>query len=109
MAEFTHSTGYFRNLMEKLFVYGTLQDSHVQHSLLGREILGQTDSLQGYSINFVLLPPYPVAMPDDNGQIDGQILDLSTDELEKLEIITEITGAKRGKIYIFKEYTKLFK
>jgi len=31
------------------------------------------------------------------------------DELEKLEIIKEITGAKRGKIYIFKEYTKLFK
>ncbi|GAB5492822.1 MAG: hypothetical protein Phog2KO_30370 [Phototrophicaceae bacterium] len=71
--------------MEKLFVYGTLQDSHVQHSLLGREILGQTDCLQGYSINFVLLPPYPVAMPDDNGQVDGQILDLSTNELEKLD------------------------
>lgn len=31
------------------------------------------------------------------------------DELEKLEILTEITGAKRGKIYLFKEYTKLFK
>lgn len=30
------------------------------------------------------------------------------DELEKLEILTEITGAKRGKIYLFKEYTKLF-
>ncbi|MEO9258640.1 MAG: Fic family protein [Crocinitomicaceae bacterium] len=31
------------------------------------------------------------------------------DELEKLEILTEITGGKRGKIYLFKEYTKLFK
>ena len=30
------------------------------------------------------------------------------DELEKLEILTEITGAKRGKIYLFREYTKLF-
>ncbi|MBU2928754.1 Fic family protein [Winogradskyella psychrotolerans] len=29
--------------------------------------------------------------------------------LEKLEILTEITGAKRGKIYLFREYTKLFK
>lgn len=29
-------------------------------------------------------------------------------ELERLEIITEITGAKRGKIYLFREYTKLF-
>lgn len=31
------------------------------------------------------------------------------EELEKLEIINEITGAKRGKIYLFREYTKLFK
>ncbi len=30
------------------------------------------------------------------------------DELEKLKIITEITGAKRGKLYLFSEYTKLF-
>ncbi len=31
------------------------------------------------------------------------------DELEKLEILNEITGAKRGKIYLFRNYTKLFK
>jgi len=31
------------------------------------------------------------------------------EELEKLEILTEITGGKRGKIYLFREYTKLFK
>ena len=30
------------------------------------------------------------------------------DELEKLEIIQEISGAKRGKYYLFNEYTKLF-
>lgn len=30
------------------------------------------------------------------------------DELENLEIIKEITGAKRGKIYMFRDYTKLF-
>lgn len=30
------------------------------------------------------------------------------DELESLEIIKEITGAKRGKIYMFSDYTKLF-
>ena len=31
------------------------------------------------------------------------------EELEKLEILTEITGGKRGKIYLFREYIKLFK
>ena len=31
------------------------------------------------------------------------------EELEKLEILKEITGAKRGKTYLFKEYIDLFK
>ena len=31
------------------------------------------------------------------------------DEMESLGIINEITGAKRGKLYLFKEYVKLFK
>jgi Fic family protein len=31
------------------------------------------------------------------------------DDLERLQIITEITGAKRGKIYLFKDYASLFK
>lgn len=30
------------------------------------------------------------------------------DELEKLEIIEEITGGKRGKLYLFRDYIKLF-
>lgn len=30
-------------------------------------------------------------------------------DLQELGILTEITGAKRGKIYMFKEYTELFK
>ncbi len=31
------------------------------------------------------------------------------DELEKLEILKEVTGAKRGKYYLFSGYTELFK
>jgi len=30
-------------------------------------------------------------------------------ELESLKIIREITGAKRGKLYVFAEYLNLFK
>ena len=30
------------------------------------------------------------------------------DELENLGIIKEITGAKRGRIYMFRDYTSLF-
>lgn len=31
------------------------------------------------------------------------------DDLEKLEIIQEVTGGKRGKLYMFRDYIKLFK
>ena len=31
------------------------------------------------------------------------------DDLEKLDILKEVTGAKRGKYYLFSDYTKLFK
>lgn len=31
------------------------------------------------------------------------------EELVNIDVLNEITGAKRGKIYIFKEYTKIFK
>jgi Fic family protein len=31
------------------------------------------------------------------------------DDLEKLDILKEVTGAKRGKYYLFGDYTKLFK
>jgi Fic family protein len=31
------------------------------------------------------------------------------EELEKLKILVEISGAKRGKLYMFKDYTNLFK
>jgi Fic family protein len=30
-------------------------------------------------------------------------------DLEELEILTEVTGSKRGKIYVFKKYLDLFK
>lgn len=30
------------------------------------------------------------------------------EELENLDILKEITGRKRGKLYVFKDYTKLF-
>jgi hypothetical protein len=31
------------------------------------------------------------------------------EELERLEILVEVTGGKRGKLFLFREYIKLFK
>lgn len=71
--------------MEKLFVYGTLQDVLVQQSLIGRIVRGVPDTLNGYTIHLDLMPPYPVAMPAKNSSIQGQILNVSSDELAKLD------------------------
>lgn len=71
--------------MERLFVYGTLQDSQIQETLIGRSLSGIGDSLQGYQINHLLMSPYPVAIPKNEGIIEGQILEVTTNELEKLD------------------------
>lgn len=72
--------------MERLFSYGTLQDTKVQLSLIGRELDGKTAILQGYIINHLLMPPYPVAMPDDNASTEGQVFDITQEELQRLDI-----------------------
>ena len=72
--------------MEQLFVYGSLQDPVVQDTLIGRTIEGQADTLLGYRINMTLMPPYPVALPAHNHPIDGLILQVSAEELIKLDV-----------------------
>lgn len=71
--------------MIDLFVYGTLQDHMVQQSLIGRTIDGAKDTLEDYTINTVLMPPYSVAVPKDGGRIDGRVLIITQDELTTLD------------------------
>ena len=71
--------------MERLFTYGTLQDTTVQMSLIGRELEGEASVLNGYIIHHTLMPPYPVAMPDENSRIEGMVYEVTEDELEKLD------------------------
>jgi len=72
--------------MERLFTYGTLQDEKVQLSLIGRTLEGEAAVLNGYTIHFNLMPPYPVAMPGENDLIEGQVFEVTQDELQQLDI-----------------------
>jgi Fic family protein len=54
--------------------------------------------------------------PIIDAQLANQITNLSLPsvyklikELEELKILEEITGGKRGKLFVFKEYLELFK
>jgi len=83
---------------------------------LQKEIEVKLQTLGSRSHNAQLILNHLYQKPIIDAQKAKELTNLSSpsvykliDELEKLEILTEITGAKRGKIYLFKEYTKLFK
>jgi Fic family protein len=83
---------------------------------LQKEVEVKLQTLGSRSYNAQLILNYLFQRPIVDAQKVKELTGLSSpsvykliEELENLEILTEITGAKRGKIYIFKEYTKLFK
>lgn len=65
--------------MEKLFVYGTLQNPDIQMRLVGRIIRGTPDKLHGFRSH--ILMHYPTALPDTEGEISGQVMDVTMDEI----------------------------
>jgi gamma-glutamylcyclotransferase (GGCT)/AIG2-like uncharacterized protein YtfP len=72
--------------MELLFVYGTLYEPEVQLLLIGRLLDSYPDTLRGYERTTHLLPPYPVAMPDENNEIHGYVLQVTSAELAQFDI-----------------------
>lgn len=83
---------------------------------LQKDVDAKIQSLGSRSTNAQLILTYLFQRPIIDAQKVKELTNLSPpsvykiiDDLERLEILTEITGAKRGKIYLFKDYTKLFK
>jgi len=82
---------------------------------LQKEVENKIQSLGSRSGNAQSVINHLFQRPIINASKTQEITNLSSpsaykliDELEKLEIIREITGAKRGKLYLFGDYTKLF-
>lgn len=71
--------------METLFVYGTLHDTNIQLMLIGRSLSSVPDVLMGYVRDTDLFAPYPVALPEAGAAINGWRLEVSADELIKLD------------------------
>lgn len=83
---------------------------------LQKDVDAKIQSLGSRSTNAQLILTYLFQRPIVDAQKVKELTNLSPpsvykiiDDLDRLEILTEITGAKRGKIYLFKDYTKLFK
>ena len=74
--------------MEKLFIYGTLQDPIVQNEVLGRTLQGRYALVD----NYVLMRDwnvegisYPRLWPHSAGCVIGQIIEITEGELKTLD------------------------
>ena len=73
--------------MEKLFTYGTLQDSEIQQKLFGRILKGKTDILVGYVLSNIVIDgnEYSAVTLKLGEQVQGVVYDLSLDEFKLTE------------------------
>lgn len=105
----------------KFFLEGVVETAKSSISTFGnilklqKEVEIKIQTLGSRSHNAQLILNHLFQKPIIDAQKVKKLTNLSTpsvykliDALEKLEILTEITGAKRGKLYLFREYTKLF-
>ena len=72
---------------ESLFVYGTLKDPKVQKEVFGRPTDGRPDVLEGYSKSEIEIhgESYPILTPSDQGLVEGLVIEVTSEELEKID------------------------
>lgn len=78
---------FLGNMSKPLFIYGTLEKTHTQLNVIGRQINGVPDILRGYRVSEVEIEGehYPVAVRDRKGKIAGRTINVTNDELEKID------------------------
>ena len=73
---------------ELLFVYGTLRDQQVQLDIIGRLVQGTPDAILGYGTSTITIEDcvYPILVPALDGIVEGEVLRVSKDELDKIDV-----------------------
>ena len=71
----------------QLFAYGTLLNPGVQRAVIGREVSGGGARLPGFRKTTIEDGDevFPNLIPDPDEHVDGQILDLSDEELARID------------------------
>ena len=106
----------------KFFLVGVIETAKSSVSTfdsilkLQKEVETKIQTLGSRSRNAQVIINYLFQRPIIDAQKIKELTKLSSpsvykliDELENFEILREITGAKRGKMYLFREYTNLFR
>lgn len=75
-------------MMESLFTYGTLQDPDVQTRVFGRVVAGMPDTLPDFRRSTINIDGsvYFIAVADIGQAIDGQVIEVTANELQKIDI-----------------------
>lgn len=78
---------YWAAMIEHLFAYGTLLDPDIQLAVVGRRIGGPPDCLTGYRLTMLKdgSKAYPNIVRDDAARVEGRVLDVTIEELERMD------------------------
>tara|TARA_Y100001936_G_scaffold125864_1_gene123209 strand:+ start:167 stop:472 length:306 start_codon:yes stop_codon:yes gene_type:complete len=96
-----------------LFVYGTLIDDETRKNILKRSVLGTPATLDGYNLEEIIIEneSYPAAEKRSGCLIKGLLIEITPEELERLDIYetdaykrreVELTNGKKAWVYINK-------
>jgi gamma-glutamylcyclotransferase (GGCT)/AIG2-like uncharacterized protein YtfP len=72
---------------DKIFLYGTLKNSRVLRSVLGRSVPSTVTVLDGYKKTNLLVngERYPLIIPDPNSQVGGLLVEITESDLKELD------------------------
>ncbi len=75
-------------MMELLFVYGTLQEAEVQRRIIGREVTGTPDTLDGFYKSKIAMSDgvFPLIIPKHGSSVSGRVLEVTAEELRRMDI-----------------------
>lgn len=77
-------------MTEKLFAYGTLKDPVIQAALFGRRLNGYAAHVKNWGLymakdGYLFVKPYP------GGRVEGLILELESEDLDKADAWEDLT------------------
>lgn len=86
---------------EFLFVYGTLKNPAKRKKLLAREVTGDDDILEGFTLGSIAVDgeQFPLAVPLAEGHLEGLVIKVTKEELETLDQY-QTNAYQRKKVFL---------
>jgi len=81
-------------MAKKLFAYGTLKDPVIQTALFGRRLNGYAAHIKNWGL-FMAQEGYLFVKPCAGGHVDGLILELESEDMEKADLWEDLNVYRR--------------